>query len=275
MAGSECSMDKCAINSLVAAGSRAAGKVLQRRLHFLLRRAKKAQRLFSILEEGDRVLVGLSGGKDSLTLVLLLHYWQRFAPHVFDFAALHVEIEGTKERSKRRKLLRNYLNPLGIPLDFSSIDSPGTEDNSGGKRACFHCAWQRRRALFTCAHKNGFNKVALAHHLDDAAETALINLLFHAKLETMEPKVSFFGGAVTLIRPLVLAEEREVVRVSKLIPFPYFECECFQARDSERERAKVILNSFGKRSHMVKRNIWRATRAWLESCGNRVVEKVP
>ena len=236
--------------------------ILLNRTHFLLRRVKQAHKLCGLVSDGDRILVGLSGGKDSLTLLRLMQEWRRIAPELFEMAALHVEYSGGSDNDRRRELLIEQTQALGVPIDFMSIDIPKQPKSKGRGYLCFLCSRRRRKELFAYAAANGFSKVALAHHLDDAVETALMNLFFHAGLETMEPKKAFFDGAVTLIRPLILAEEREIVRISSLIPFPYFECPCSEGRSTERKRAREIIRSFGRLSRMVKRNIWQATRSW-------------
>ena len=235
---------------------------IESRLHFLLRRAKQVQRQWRIIEDGDRILLGLSGGKDSMALLYLLRYWQRFSPDSFEFAALHVETAGLEGNAERRAQLEEHLEAIDVPLDFVGIEYPeGGNERQAGFR-CFRCSRRRRESLFKHAVENGFNKVALAHHLDDAAETALMNLFFHSSLDTMEPKVEFFDGKITVIRPLVLAEEREVARLSKLIDFPFFRCNCPDLRTTERDRVKDFIRSFGREAKAVKRNIWSATREW-------------
>jgi tRNA 2-thiocytidine biosynthesis protein TtcA len=250
--------DKTSIQ-LVSAG------LLKKRLHFLVRRVKQAQRRFDLIEEGDRILVGLSGGKDSLTL---LHALQGLQPEFngsYELGALHVEIRQTAEREAKRELLAKHVSGLGLRPDFVEMDLPEDEKSLKPGRRCFLCSWRRRKSLFTFARKHGYNKLALAHHLDDAAETALMNLVFHAHLGTMEPKIEFFGGAVTLIRPFILAEEHEIRRVAKLLAFPFFECFCAEENQTKRDRAKDIIRSFGARSRTVKRNIWQAARTWLQA----------
>jgi len=232
------------------------------RLHFLLRRAKQVQREWRIIEDGDRILLGLSGGKDSIALLHLLRYWQRSSPEQFELAAMHVETAGLDGNAERRANLIKHLDALAVPLEFDRIEYPAMDDAWRAGFLCFLCSRSRRESLFKFAFKNRFNKVALAHHLDDAAETTLMNLIFHSSLETMEPKVEFFEGKITVIRPLVLAEEREVARLSKLIDFPFFKCNCPDLKTTERDRVKEFIRSFGREARAVKRNIWNATRNW-------------
>ena len=237
--------------------------VYSRRLHFLLRRFKRAQRRWRLIEEGDRVLVGISGGKDSLALAHLLRRWRRESAERFDFAAIHLQATGAQGNAERRELLRRHFASLGVPIEFATVDIPDEAATPKAGMRCFRCSWNRRKEIFTSAHEHGFNKVALGHHLDDAAETVLMNLLFHANLETMEPKVEFFDGLLTLIRPLILAEEREIIRVSSVVRFPYFGCPCCEEPRTERDRAGELIASFGRKARMVKRNLWRASRSWV------------
>lgn len=232
------------------------------RLHFLLRKLKKAQRLWGLFDSSDSVLLGLSGGKDSIVLMHLLLHWQRNEETKFSFSALHVLMSDSQER---KQLLASHARALGVDLHFIPTESSNRSDAERNGAICFRCAWNRRRELFRFAHENGFNKVALAHHLDDAVETALMNLVFHANLETMEPKVEFFDGAVTLIRPLILAEEREIARLGATLAFPYFDCLCPADHRTQRDHVKQIIRSFGKRAAKVKKNIWKASRTWPEN----------
>jgi len=241
----------------------AAGEIaLERGLHFLLRRAKQAQRRWRLIEEGDRILVGASGGADSIPLIHLLRYWQRYAPENFEIAALHVEPEGERGNSGRRNLLEEHFKALDVELHFVAEDLSAPVGDRGAGFRCFRCSRAKRRALFEFAAERGFNKVALGHHLDDAAETALMNLVFHSNLETMEPKVVFFDGAVTLIRPLILAEKREIGRVARAIGFPYFRCLCPDEDYTQRDHVREFIKSFGRKAKAVKRNIWSASRRW-------------
>ncbi len=236
-------------------------QLLDRRLHFLGRRLGAAQKQWDLIADGDRILLGLSGGKDSVTLLHLLPYWRRRAPRDFELGALHVEVAGAEDNVERRRQLRELGDRLEVAIDFVATDPEEIGDFRGRPaHPCFRCAWKRREALFTHAADRNFNKVALAHHLDDAAQTTLLNLLFKGDLGGMHPARSFFGGRVTLIRPLILAEEREIRRVASVLDFPFYSCLCSHEADSQRAHVKSFLNSFGPQAPTVKRHLWRASR---------------
>jgi tRNA(Ile)-lysidine synthase TilS/MesJ len=235
-------------------------RLLQKRLHFLGRRLNAAQRTWRLIENGDRILLGLSGGKDSLTLLHLLLHWRQSAPVDFTLAAMHLETDGAPDRQGLRPLLRRHLERCGLEF-FCTVPAAEPAQVPDGRPAhpCFRCAWKRREALFRFASSHQFNKVAMGHHLDDAAQTILLNLLFHGHLDGILPRREFFGGRIVLIRPLILAEEKEVRRVATLLDFPFVLCDCPHGTQSQREHVKAFLNSFGPRASTIKRRLWRAS----------------
>lgn len=240
-----------------------------KRLHFLLRRVTEAQKKFNLVEEGDRILLAVSGGKDSITLSHLMAHWLRIGNTPFEMSALHAQVAGALENDANREQLKNYFEQLGIAIDFEEMDHSEFYANGQNVHSCFRCAWKRRKELFVYAVENGFNKVAFGHHLDDAAETVLMNLLFHGNPGTMEPKKDFFDGQVTVIRPLILAEEKEIRRVSSLLNFLFYGCLCPADHESQRDVAKAFIQSFGKKQRMVKKNLWNASGQWKK----HIVEK--
>ena len=240
--------------------------LLARRLHFLGRRLSQAQRQFDLLADGDRVAIALSGGKDSTALTLALAAWRRGAPLDFSLAAIHVEVEGADGNARRKLQLQLIADRAGIPLDVvTAAPDLGRPPSGRTTHPCFRCAWRRREALFRWAADYGYNKVALGHHLDDAAETALMNLLYRGRLEALAPARVFFDGAVTLIRPLILAEEKELARVAACLETPPSVCACAAANgavpDSARAHMKAFLRSLARESSRAKRHLWRAAQS--------------
>ncbi len=282
----------------------------QRRLYFLTKKFKQAQQKYNLIEENDKIGIGLSGGKDSITLVLLLQYYQRITPLHFEFFPVHVQWEHEPNTAEKRNMLSQFFDRVGIQVHYimasqgkpkeaqteqivptrlnlkeSNIlmphapvqeeklpshekeKTPSHEEEKPPSRVispCFFCAWQRRHHLFQYCFDQGWNKLALAHHLDDVAETSLMNLFFHAKLETMQPRTQFFQGKMELIRPLVLTPEKEIRQFAKTLDFPFYGCVCEHVH-SERDHAEEILRSFGPLATQIKHNIWRASLKWMEN----------
>jgi tRNA 2-thiocytidine biosynthesis protein TtcA len=127
---------------------------------------------------------------------------------------------------------------------------------------CFRCSWHRRKALFQAAHRLGCRKLALGHHADDAAETALLNLFYHGRLETMEPRVSFFDGQVIVIRPLIHVEEKEMVRFARSCGFPTDLGCCPRGAESRRRRMKELLRAVERDMPKAKINLLRAAERY-------------
>ena len=184
---------------------------VEKKAHYLLRRVSKTIRDYDMIHGGDRVAVAISGGKDSLSMLDLLVRHRAKAKDKYELAAIHVASEppcgGCLSVPDMRVLCEEGY---GIPL---SIEPVAEEDLRGGKRdeiTCFGCAFQRRKALFIAAHRMGCNRIAFAHHRDDAATTAMLNLFRHGTLVGLEPVRVMFGGALTLIRPLIAVDERRL-----------------------------------------------------------------
>ena len=222
---------------------------------FLQKSVSRACKEFDLLSEGDRVAVAVSGGKDSRALLQLLLRHRRKVPFNYDLLALHVV--GTPAGfPDLRPELEPWLQELGVEYHFAPLKLSPEEPLP---LDCFRCSWNRRKALFIAAVEQGYNKLALGHHADDAAATTLLNLLFTGRLETMAPSISFFDGKVTLIRPLIYVPEKELVRYGQASGFPDHAA-CSQGLTSKRTRMKALLRQFGRDQKQIRANLWRAAR---------------
>jgi len=227
----------------------------ERLRHFLLKRMRKALKEFDLITPGDRVAVGVSGGKDSRALLELLLRHRQTAPFAYDLVALHVD-GAAAGLPGARVTLEPWLADLGVDHAIVPLELPEGEPLP---LDCHRCAWNRRKALLTAASAHRCGKLALAHHADDAAITALMNLLFTGRLETMAPRVSFFDGTVTLIRPLIYVGEKRLAYYARVAGYPEMPV-CPQAESSQRAHIQRVLRGFGPRQKMIRANLWRAAR---------------
>lgn len=237
---------------------------LQRLLYFLSRKVKKAVREFRLLEEGDRVLVAVSGGKDSLSLLLLLRALQGELPVRYELRPVHVcPAEDAPCRPGDPFALKQWVvERTGLELVLVPMEEARGEPGRPGQSPCFHCAWRRRKALFLAADRLGCNKVALAHHADDVARTTLMNLVNQGRVDTMRPRVAFFGGRFTLIRPLFFVPEKDLARLARVARFPPAPPPCTAAEASQRAFMARILEELEARQPHAKANLWRAVERY-------------
>lgn len=245
---------------------------VQRLLYFLSRKVKQAVREFCLLEDGDHVLVAVSGGKDSLSLLLLLQALQGELPIRYTLQPVHVfPAEDAPCRPGDPSALQRWVTErTGLDLALVPMEKAQGGPGRPGQSPCFHCAWRRRKALFLAADRLGCNRVALAHHADDVARTTLMNLVNQGRVDTMRPRVAFFGGRFTLIRPLFFVLEKDLARLARVALFPPAPPPCTAAEASQRAFMAHILEELETRQPHVRANLWRAVeRHGLNPSGRR------
>ena len=208
---------------------------------------------YGMIKDGDRILVAVSGGKDSLTLLKLLSERKKFVPIRYDILALHVDLG---YRCVNKDVLKKFLEDNGYPYHFKKLDI------LKGKRrkdiTCFWCSWNRRKALFEAAQTYGCSTIALGHHKDDIAQTILMNLLFEGEISAMAPRQELFGGKLTLIRPLAYVDERDIQELARLYRFPLPHCACPNAGKTKRAVVGKFIDDLEKETPYVKTNILRS-----------------
>lgn len=207
-----------------------------------------------LISPGDRILAGLSGGKDSLVLVRLLAQRRSRVPIDFQVTAGLVDM-GFPQLD--RPALEDFCSGLGVELLIRRADWSPDEFDS-----CYPCARKRRQALFEMAAQAGCNKVALGHHLDDLIETHLLGLIFNAKAEVMAPSLKFLEGALTVIRPLLAVPESSLIRVARDWSLPVQANPCPLAATSARAEIKEKLRELLKLHPKARENVLKGLTGW-------------
>jgi len=203
---------------------------------------------FSLIDPGDRILLGISGGKDSLTMGYLFSQLHGRERSRFEVGAVHVN-QGPPLDPEILK----YFETWGIPLE--NLDPPAPNREIGG---CYHCASERRRVLMNRALDRGYTKIALGHHLDDILTTFLMNLLIHGEAQPMAVRRDYRAFGLTLIRPLAYVPEESIRRFVERQGWKATTCSCSRGNDGNRRDFRERLENLTLGSLETKRRMLRA-----------------
>ena len=240
---------------------------LEKRLN---ERFVKAMATYHLIEDDDRILVGLSGGKDSLLLAELLAKRAKIDHPRFSVEALHVRMENIHYETDT-SYLQQFCDDLGVKLhvrttrfevlDESSLLNIQSSIKRRQKQPCFLCSWNRRKELFNLAQELDCNKIALGHHQDDILHTALMNLCFQSRFASMPARLKMRKMPLTIIRPLCMIQEKDIKAYAELQGYQKQQKLCPYETDSHRSDIKRLYEEMERISPEARYSIWGALAA--------------
>ena len=218
----------------------------------LLSRVRSCVDRYSMIEDGDRIAVGVSGGKDSLALLCVLSELRKFYPEKYDLCALMLDMGFDASETVGAALsdtseIAELCSRLGVEFHVKRTEIARVIfDVRKESNPCSLCARMRRGSLHDLAKEYGVNKLALGHHFDDAAETVMLNLFFEARIGCFSPVTYLSRKDLTMIRPLLLTEERDIKTFVKKASLPVMKSPCPMDKTSERAKMKDMLHAFDR-----------------------------
>ena len=210
---------------------------------------------YSLIENGDRVMVGLSGGKDSYSLLDLLISRRNNLPIKFEIHACHIMATDMDYKADI-SFMKNICQDNNVNFHLKEITVDYNPNNR--KPACFICSWKRRKMLFSTTRENNCNKLALGHHLDDAIETLLMNMINHSSISSIPPILSMLNGDIKLIRPLSTCKDNELEKYAAIKEFPTEIKKCIYEKDTHRNSIRELINNMELINKDARQNIYNS-----------------
>lgn len=211
---------------------------------------------FKMILDGDKIAVGVSGGKDSVTLLTLLSEFKRFSPQKFDLIAIAIDLKFNKKESDYSKI-QQLCDKYDVPFFIERTDiGEIVFDVRNEKNPCALCSKMRKGALYDKAKKEGCNKVALGHHMDDFIDTFILSLFYEGRLSTFAPKSFLDRTNLTLIRPMIYIKEADIKSYSENLPV--IKSRCPADKNTKREYVKTAISNISKEVPNIREMIFTA-----------------
>lgn len=231
-------------------------------LHRKIRKlTEKAILDYQMIKPDERVLVGVSGGSDSMGLLKILQDGLVQVTHPFKLIAAHVDLGFDESSPRNSQRLEDYFTKIGVEYIIESTEiSKQVFAPDATKNPCFICSHCRRRKIYEIAHSLNCTKIAYGHHKDDIIETLLINILYGREIGSMNPVQDVFGGSITIIRPFSYVDEKDVKAFAKDSGFPKVETLCPAEGNTRRQKVKDMIRQLqkGEKHANIRENIFKS-----------------
>lgn len=221
----------------------------------ILKMIRKADEDYHLIEDNDTVLVGVSGGKDSMLLLLALAQYQKFKNKHFELIACHLKMGFSNDTTT---VLQHFCEENKITYYEEETQIAYILEHykkKDGTLDCSRCSKLKRGAIVSAAKKYGANKIAFAHHSDDAVETFFLNMIYSGVARSFKPKMEYKDNNVTFIRPFIYTSEKEIIKVCKQYCIPIMKSGCSKDGNSKREEIKQLVNQLYKRYPSSRKNL--------------------
>lgn len=216
---------------------------------------RQAIRKYDLIHDNDKILVGISGGKDSLSLLTALSKFKNHAKQNFEIIAIHIKVKNL-DYKVNISFIENFCKDNNINFIINEININFTKNQK--KSTCFVCSWHRRKRLFELCKEYKCNKLALGHHLDDAIETLLMNMCFHASISSLPASLEMLNGELKLIRPLILHKNKEIIEFSSAMNFPKELKLCPHSDKTKRIELAKLIDEIEEKIKPARNNIFNS-----------------
>jgi len=214
---------------------------------------------YELIEDGDTILIGLSGGKDSLILTEILALRRRYSSVKYSLVVAHIKVENIPYLVDV-EYLQTFCERLNVPFVYKEI---AFQEDKQTESPCFFCAWTRRKTLFNLARQYNCNKIATGHHADDAIETLFMNMAIHGKLSSLPASFPLFDGEIQFIRPLIQMFECDMIKYANIQSYSKLKAPCPYDHLTQRKQFRGIIDAIESIHPNSKINLFNSMSNWI------------
>jgi len=230
-------------------------------IHKFRKKTGAALYQYSLIQPNDKVLVAISGGRDSLVLLETLYQKRKHLPFHFDIIAININVTNVPNTVETSKM-KAFCDSMDIPLIIKDVSFEEMDDKK--KQICFLCSWTRRKAIFKMAGEMDINKLAFGHHMDDALETLLMNMTYHGKISSIPAKFSMRKGDFDIIRPLITVSSKEIKAYADAIGVVNMEGTCPNEKTNNRDEFRKVVEQLSDMHKLAKINLFNSMSNYNE-----------